>query len=602
MARKLLRPFRAINSFLLVLVLLGAASIPEPAHGFVLSADRSGGAQSRSQESARASEVGHQSDRQRKPKEDEGSAKAGGNSVKSGGSGWSGASPGGSNPACSDSAGSNKGTGAAGPKGTEPPLAASASPVSDAPSTPASSTSVSVSNISIDDPCRISGTVSFSALYTGRMTLRLTYHVTGSPEFIPTGSTWSYDFNGQTTSTSYLLSPVSPSTADPKERVNSYRVEIASADPVVTNMTAKSPSFYCGNQVVEPSPTPTVTWEPTVATPATPIRTPSATPSVTPTTSDTTASRSSPTPAGTPGPTSGDTSPAAPSHPSGPAAASGDTSGALQSATPTPTNVALSGATSLVPDNSANADPGTSAVYRHTVTNLGATLDVKEIVASSSLEWPVTIFAADGTTPLIDSNQNGTVDTGPIGPGQSTDIVIKVAVPLGAMRGTRDVTTITASSASNPGPTGSATASDTTTVNGVITLSLSTSTVAFGSVSPAGSLEAGTTDTSSTEDDLGATYVKSRALQITVYSNAVWRGTVQARENSGTASTIKIADGDLRWRLQGDQGWTPMATSSLPFAEGAPGQSSYVYDYELRILWDDEPGTFSSVVTYDATQ
>ena len=32
------------------------------------------------------------------------------------------------------------------------------------------------------------------------------------------------------------------------------------------------------------------------------------------------------------------------------------------------------------------------------------------------------------------------------------------------------------------------------------------------------------------------------------------------------------------------------------------GVSTYNYDYSMRVLWTDAPGTFSSIVTYTASQ
>jgi hypothetical protein len=40
-------------------------------------------------------------------------------------------------------------------------------------------------------------------------------------------------------------------------------------------------------------------------------------------------------------------------------------------------------------------------------------------------------------------------------------------------------------------------------------------------------------------------------------------------------------------------------------ASGVPNQQrqcTFSYDYSLRVSWTDAPGTFSSVVTYSATQ
>ena len=239
--------------------------------------------------------------------------------------------------------------------------------------------------------------------------------------------------------------------------------------------------------------------------------------------------------------------------------------------------------------------------YRHAVTNIGSTPDVKEISAYSSHGWSIGLFAADGATLLADSNHNGTADTGQLQAGQSTSIVIKMSVPPWIQRGTEDLITVLAGSAAAAEPANSDTARDETTVNGVITVSVSTPSIDFRTVSPTGSLEPGLTDMSSSTDDLGAYYVKSEAVRVTVSSNSAWTGDVRAQENTGTASTIRIADGDLQWHLDGDQGWIPFDASSN-FARGSAGTSSYGYDYRLHVAWEDDPGSFASVVTYNVTQ
>jgi hypothetical protein len=252
------------------------------------------------------------------------------------------------------------------------------------------------------------------------------------------------------------------------------------------------------------------------------------------------------------------------------------------------------------PDNSSNADPGTEIAYAHTVTNTGSEPETAEIELISSAEWPVSAFAADGTTPLADTNGNGKADTGSLSPGRSIGIVVRVEVPAGAMRDQRDITIVSADPAT-PGGQGE-TARDTTTVNGVITVSLSRPVVLFGEISPTGSGAAAQMGVSSTADEAGAYYTINRAVQVTVSSNAPWAGNVQAQENNGTASTIRIADGDLRWRDPGDGAWASFSSSPKDFAGGSAGIRSYWHDYGISVLWDDEPGSFDSVVTYNVAQ
>jgi hypothetical protein len=53
--------------------------------------------------------------------------------------------------------------------------------------------------------------------------------------------------------------------------------------------------------------------------------------------------------------------------------------------------------------------------------------DTYDLFVSSP--WPVGLYAADGTTPLTDTDLDGTVDTGSVFQGSSTTIVVKVTAP-----------------------------------------------------------------------------------------------------------------------------------------------------------------------------
>jgi hypothetical protein len=575
----LLRFFRSASPIVLAVMVITMTSAMEVEHSFVMAADGHAKEQGKAQDKRKQADANHGDVKESKAprlteEEKESREEKGEKDTPSGEGGAEQSNSGGEKKTASEA---------------QQPLA-SPTPVA----------TVAISAILVDDPCRVSGTISFSGAYSGWLTLGLTYHVTGGGEFVPTGSTWSHDFGSQD-SADFVLSPGLPQdfAAGPRERVNSYRVEVIAASSELSNMTAKSDSFHCEEETVVPSPIPTPppTLEPPAPATATPIDTPTRTVTSTPTPTiiptvvptGTSTPTSTPLPAITPGVT--------------PSATPTSTAVATPSPTPTSTAVATQGgATKIGPDNSASADPGATVVYMHIVQNPGPVSDIKEITAISSQGWTVSLFAADGTTPLMDTNQNGSVDTGLIGAGQSKGIVVKVMVPPGAMRGATDVTTVTAMSAGSPGASNSATAANTTTVNGVITISLSTSTVEFGSVSPSGAMDPGAVNVWSTTDGFGAHYVKDQGLQITVSSNSAWTGTVWAQENVGSASSIRISDGDLQWRLEGDLDWTPLHLSSSTFGEGRSGSSSHWYDYRLRILWEDDPGDFKSAVTYRVTQ
>ncbi len=90
--------------------------------------------------------------------------------------------------------------------------------------------------------------------------------------------------------------------------------------------------------------------------------------------------------------------------------------------------------------------PGDIAQATMTVENLGALPDTMDITAVSSHGWNVTLFEADGTTPLVDNDGDLVPDTGLIPGLESVQIVIQVEVPLSASMGIVDRTYVTATS------------------------------------------------------------------------------------------------------------------------------------------------------------
>jgi hypothetical protein len=157
-----------------------------------------------------------------------------------------------------------------------------------------------------------------------------------------------------------------------------------------------------------------------------------------------------------------------------------------------------------------------------------------------------------------------------------------------------------------------------------LTLTLDTTSADFGTgLGPDGSPSSLPAVAAYPNGNAGAFYVRhgaagNFAVSVTVESTDPYTGLVSATENTGTAG-MKIANNDLRWSL-GDignlaaaQGGTPFTTaangtvfdmaSSCPSgAPKQPGTCTFSYDYSLRVSWTDAPGTFSSVVTYSATQ
>jgi len=76
--------------------------------------------------------------------------------------------------------------------------------------------------------------------------------------------------------------------------------------------------------------------------------------------------------------------------------------------------------------------PGNTVYFENTVWNLGNSIDSYDITTANT-SFPtgtvVRILQADGQTPLLDTSGNGVVDTGPVIPGGSYQIVLEVSLP-----------------------------------------------------------------------------------------------------------------------------------------------------------------------------
>ena len=87
--------------------------------------------------------------------------------------------------------------------------------------------------------------------------------------------------------------------------------------------------------------------------------------------------------------------------------------------------------------------------FDQTVRNTGEFgADTFDLTVSST--WPTTLYQADGSTPLADTDADGTPDTGPFAQGDSTTIVVKIAPPAGAATGDSNAAQVTATPSNNP--------------------------------------------------------------------------------------------------------------------------------------------------------
>jgi uncharacterized repeat protein (TIGR01451 family) len=106
-----------------------------------------------------------------------------------------------------------------------------------------------------------------------------------------------------------------------------------------------------------------------------------------------------------------------------------------------------------------SAVQGSVVSFVNTLTNTGNGADVFDISTSGN-SFPagsiVQLFQSDGVTPLTDSNGNLTPDVGPLAPGSSYNVILKVTLPASATGGPYQVQK-TATSATNPASTATAT-------------------------------------------------------------------------------------------------------------------------------------------------
>ncbi|MFQ5875704.1 MAG: hypothetical protein ACE5JL_18150, partial [Dehalococcoidia bacterium] len=266
----------------------------------------------------------------------------------------------------------------------------------------------------------------------------------------------------------------------------------------------------------------------------------------------------------------------------------------------------------ITPNNSDSGAPETVVSYTHTVTNIGGSNDTFDITTSSSAGWTVALYQSDGVTPLADTDSDTTPDTGSLAPSASVNIVVKVTVGWNTLN---DTTTVTGTSSLDLGVQRSAV--DTTAAPPTITIVISDDSAAFGTnLDPEGpNSNSGDSvlDYQSSVGNQGSYYVwraSGSGLTVTVKSNRPWDGTVAASENSGTATSMSIASGVLRY-AEGSEPTsysacapaTAFTTASSPWKSSIPeGIQIYAHYYCLRVDWDDDPGDFISTVTYTVTQ
>jgi len=124
-----------------------------------------------------------------------------------------------------------------------------------------------------------------------------------------------------------------------------------------------------------------------------------------------------------------------------------------------PFTVTQSTSVTFIGQTLASAVQGSVVSFTNTLTNTGNGPDVFDISTSGN-SFPagsiVQLFQSDGVTPLTDSNGNLIPDVGPLAPGASYNVILKVTLPASATGGPFQVQK-TATSATNPASTATAT-------------------------------------------------------------------------------------------------------------------------------------------------
>jgi len=142
----------------------------------------------------------------------------------------------------------------------------------------------------------------------------------------------------------------------------------------------------------------------------------------------------------------------------------------LADSNPAPFEILPTAAVDIVGQTAPNSQPGQTVSFTNTVTNNGNAIDTFNITLNTgSTNFPVatvyTLYMADGFTPLTDTNADGLVDTGPVAPGATAQVILKAIIPPTAAANTYSINKI-ATSQNNP------TVSDTDADTVTITLSV----------------------------------------------------------------------------------------------------------------------------------
>ena len=117
-----------------------------------------------------------------------------------------------------------------------------------------------------------------------------------------------------------------------------------------------------------------------------------------------------------------------------------------------PFSVTQSASVTIGNSTVASGNPGTAVLFTNAVTNTGNGTDTFNITVSPGNFPPGTSFVlykSDGVTPLVDTNGDNTLDTGPLAAGATYNVVVKAVLPATASGGPFTVN-VTATSTFDP--------------------------------------------------------------------------------------------------------------------------------------------------------
>ena len=253
----------------------------------------------------------------------------------------------------------------------------------------------------------------------------------------------------------------------------------------------------------------------------------------------------------------------------------------------------------IVPDaNFTITDSGTQVEYVHTITNTGNVSDTFILTAVSNQGWLINF--TDGPLPLLQ-------------PGESVTVTLTISVPVDAVAGQQDVTTLTATSSQDSGV--SASAMDTTRVaqlydlflepdniqvtsspaQVVYTHTLTNSgegpdTYSFMAVSSQGwvvqwpspvSLDAGT----STQIMVTLTVpISSEGLVDVMEVTAISLGNPSVVATATNTTVILGADGEAGVIIEPDQMGTAVPNQQLLYTHTVTNTGTYTDSYELTVV------------------